>query len=116
MDENQIIFETEKIIEAAFVLLEDYDDKKAKKIVKRVLNLNDLINRLLLEAETSKKISNIASNELTKERYSEYVYNLTVIKTMFSNYIDYKPKTKVGYYMFIKDITIYANEFEIKKG
>ncbi len=114
MNEKQIIFEVEKIIEEAFLLLEDYDEKHAKRIVKRVFNLDDLITRLLNEAETSKQISNVASNELTKERYNHYVYNLTVIKKMFSKYVKYKPKSKTGYYMFIKDITTYANDLEIK--
>ncbi len=115
MDEKQLIFETEKIIEAAFILLEDYDDKEARRLVKKTIFLNELVNRLLMEAQTSKAISNIADNSKTKVTFARYVNNLTTIANMFSNYSEYNPKTKVGYYMYIKDIATYANEFKVEK-
>ncbi len=115
MDEQKIIFEVENLIDESFLLMENYDDKKAKRIVKQVFYLDKLINKLLKEAKTATRISNIAKNEQTRATYESYFQNLTTIHLMFSNYVKYHPKTKKGYYMFIKDITIYANEFVITK-
>ncbi len=115
MDEQKIIFEVENLIEESFLLMENYDDKKAKRIVKQVFYIDKLVNKLLEEAKTAAIISNIAENEQTKAVYERYIGNLRVINQMFSNYVKYQPKTKKGYYMFIKDITTYANEFVIIK-
>ncbi len=115
MDEQKIIFEVENLIEESFLLMENYDDKKARRIVKQVFYLDKLVNKLLEEAKTAASISNIADNNQTKAVYERYFRNLTSIHLMFSNYVKYQPKTKKGYYMFIKDITTYANEFVIIK-
>ncbi len=115
MDEQKIIFEVESLIEESFLLMENYDDKKARRIVKQVFYIDKLINKLLEEAKTAAIISNVAENKQTKAAYERYLGNLTTIHLMFSNYVKYQPKTKKGYYMFIKDITTYANEFVITK-
>ncbi len=113
MNDQQIIFEVSKLIERAELCHENFKLAEAKRIVKQSYFMYELVSRLIIEANTTKELSNLASNEATKAKFTKYIDNLIAIETYFSNFIEYEPKTKTGYYMFLKDMTNFAPQLNI---
>ncbi len=115
MNEKQIIHKIELLIDDAFLLNDDFEIKHARRLVKDTKFMNELVTRLIIEANTSKNISNIAENQQTKAIFNRYVNNLITINDYLEKFIDYNPKTQIGFRMYIKDMITYANELNIEK-
>ncbi len=108
MTDQQIYFELNQLVERAEACHENFKLQEAKRIVKRTKFLYELITRLIIEANTTKELTNLANNELTKKQFEAYIDNLIIMEQYCTNFISYDPKTKTGYYMFMKDMLAYA--------
>ncbi len=108
MNDLQIYFEINLLIERADACHDNFNQQEAKRIVKRSKFLYELVTRLIIEANTTKELSNLASNKLTHDKFQVYTDNLLIIEEYFRSFIDYEPKTKTGYYMFVKDMVTYS--------
>ncbi len=115
MNEKQIIHKIEVLIDDAFILNDDFTIKPARRIVKETKFMHELVIRLIIEADTSKQISNIAQNPKTKAIFERYVHNLLEINAYLEKFIEYTPKSQVGFRMYIKDMITHANDLNIKK-
>lgn len=113
MNDQQICFELNQLIERASACHEDFTMIEAKRIVKRVNFISCLVERLLLEAKTTMELSNIAENQQTKEQFEIYLHNLWEVSNYFANFIEYHPKTKTGYYMYVKDMINFAPQLNV---
>ncbi len=115
MNERQIIHKIELLVDEAFVLNDDFEIKVARRLVKDTKFMHELVTRLIIEADTSKTISNIAQNKHTKVIFERYVHNLLSINDYLEKFTHYTPKTQIGYRMYIKDMITYANDLNIIK-
>lgn len=113
MNDQQIYFEIKQLINRAEACHEDFSLQEAKRIVKRTQFMYNLVTRLIIEANTAKELSNLASNNLTKEKFGIYVDNLLKINDYLEKFMEYQPKTKTGYYMYMKDMANFAPSLDL---
>lgn len=111
MDVNALIHKINLIIEDAFLLEEQYDKKQARQLVKDVKFIEQLVNRLIREANTTMEISNIQDNVEVGDDFTYYLETLLEAQNLVSKVSEYTPKSEAGYRLYIKDIITYAYLF-----
>lgn len=111
MDVNALIHKVNLIIEEAFLLEEQYDKKRARQLVKDVKFIEQLVNRLIREANTTMELSNIHVNKEVSGDFTYYLETLLEAQGLFSKVSQYTPKSEAGYRLYIKDIISYAYLF-----
>lgn len=99
MDIDKIIFDVEYLITESFELIDSFDLNKARNVYKKFKTLNSLVDILIQRCETTIKLSNA--------NITSYYTYLIKLKAFLTEILKFEIKTKIGFKMFIHNVTSY---------
>lgn len=94
----------EKIVEEIYIQNEEFDYKQVKKIHKKISVYYKNIQKQIEEINITLKLTEFNKQKNVKSELEEFLQYLLKMEKYLQEFIKYEPKTKMGYYNYLKSV------------